>query len=137
MKAPLSDEMLDLLEEVRADAYAAGQLDALRGYAVEHARLELLGENWRDRAIADYRAAEARRRDELEARYEERRIADNLAAGRHPGYRYRGGEVDWETGLPARSACAWLRNKQRRDATQIATVTPIRPAGQQPHREAA
>lgn len=49
MKAPLTPEMLDLLEEVRAEAerraYAAGQLDALRAFAVEHARLELLGEN--------------------------------------------------------------------------------------------
>lgn len=30
MKAPLSDEMLDILEQVEAKAYARGQLDALR-----------------------------------------------------------------------------------------------------------
>lgn len=141
MKAPLTPEMLDLLEEVRAEAerraYAAGQLDALRAFAVEHARLELLGENWRERAIADHRAAEAKRKAEIETRAEERRIADNIAAGRHPGYRYRGGPVDWLTGLPEGSACAWLRNRRRRHAEQLATVTSIRPTGQQPWREAA
>lgn len=34
----------------------------------------------------------------------------NRKLGRPHGYSYRGGPVDWETGLPARSACAWLRN---------------------------
>lgn len=48
--------MFVLLDEVRAEAYAAGQLDALRGFAREHARLELLGESWRERAIVDHRA---------------------------------------------------------------------------------
>jgi hypothetical protein len=131
MKAPLSDEMLDLLEEVRAEAerraYHAGQLDALRDFAREHARLELLGPNWREQGIADHRALVQARKDAAFARYEERRVADNIAAGRHPGYRYRGGAVDWESGLPAGSACAWLRNRLRGDVEQTATVTELRP----------
>jgi hypothetical protein len=122
--------------EAEAQAYAAGQLDALRNFAQEHARLELLGENWRERAVADYQAVEAQRRAEAEQRAEERRIADNIAAGRHPGYRYRGGPVDWESGLPAGSACAWLRNKRLRDAEPMATVTELRPR-RNAEREAA
>lgn len=124
MKAPLSDEMLDLLEEVRAEAYAAGHLDALREFAREHARLELLGENWRERAVADHRALVQARRDAAHQRYEDRLACDNIAGGRHPGYRYRGGAVDWETGLPAGSACAWLR-RRRREEPQVANVTQL------------
>lgn len=30
---------------------------------------------------------------------------------RPEGYQYRGGPVDYETGLPEGSACAWLRRK--------------------------
>lgn len=127
MKAALTDEMFDLLEEVRVEAYAAGQLDALREFAREHARLELLGENWRERAIADHRALVQARHDAANARYEERLIADNIAAGRHPGYRYRGGAVDFETGLPEGSACAWLRRKQRQN-DELATVTELHPS---------
>jgi hypothetical protein len=123
VKAPLTPEMFDLLDEVRAEAYAAGQLDALRDFAREHARLELLGENWRERGIADHRAMVQTRRDAALERYEQRRIADNIAAGRHPGYRYRGGPVDWATGLPARSWCAQLRWMQRQ--TGLATVTAL------------
>jgi hypothetical protein len=123
--APYPPAFLDLLEEVRAEAYAAGQLDALRGFAREHARLELLGPNWREQGIADHLALVQARRDAALERYEERRVADNVAAGRHPGYRYRGGAVDWLTGLPEGSACAWLRSKQLREAEQVATVTTL------------
>lgn len=133
----LTPEMFDLLEEVRAEAYVAGQLDALHELAREHARLELLGENWRERAITDHRALVQARRDAALERYETRVEADNIAAGRHPGFRYRGGAVDWESGLPAGSACAWLRNKRLRDAGQMATVTQIRPAGAPARQEAA
>lgn len=38
----------------------------------------------------------------------------NKELGRPAGYSYRGGPVDWETGLPAGSACAWLRRQKRR-----------------------
>lgn len=124
------------LELARADAYARGRLDELRAVAEEHARLELLGPNWRQQAVADHLAAERKRTAMFTARAEERRIADNVAAGRHPGYRYRGGPVDWHTGLPAGSACAWLRNKQRRDADQGATITVLHPH-RQAEREAA
>lgn len=123
-------DVAKMLELARADAYARGRLDELRAVAQEHARLELLGPNWRQQAVADHLAAEQARRDAIAARAEERRVVDNIAAGRHPGYRYRGGPVDWHTGLPAGSACAWLRNKRCREteATEhTATVTPIRP----------
>lgn len=132
-------DVLDLLDEVRAEAYAAGQLDALRGFAREHARLELLGENWRERAVADHRALVQARRAAAHERYEARIVADNIAAARHPGYRYRGGPVDFESGLPAGSACAWLRNKRLREAEEGATVTalPLRTERTIEQREAA
>jgi hypothetical protein len=126
VKAPLTPEMFDLLDEVRAEAYASGQLDALRDFAREHARLELLGENWRERGIADHKAMVQARRDAAHERYEARVIADNIAAGRHPGYRYRGGPVDWMTGLPARSWCAQLRWMQRQSELATVTTLPVR-----------
>lgn len=158
MKAPLTPEMLDLLEEVRADAerraYAAGQLDALRDFAREHARLELLGENWRDRAIADHEALIQARRDAALERYEARIVADNIAAGRHPDWRYVGqsrggsGALCWETGYPVETANAWLSRPRWMPlpttkarwipapvAEPLATVTELRPRRQQ--REAA
>jgi hypothetical protein len=44
-------------------------------------------------------------RNNAHARYQRRGLPD--------GYDYRGGAVDWETGMPAASACAWLRRSQR------------------------
>lgn len=47
----------------------------------------------------------------------------NTELGRPTGYRYRGGPVDWETGLPAGSPCAWLR-RQRMAARHRPTPEP-------------
>jgi hypothetical protein len=60
-----------------------------------------------DRALG--RQADEQQRAERLAEMELRvnRLSSEL--GRPPRYRYRGGPVDWETGLPAGSACAWLR----------------------------
>jgi hypothetical protein len=55
-----------------------------------------------------------------------RAAADQVAAelGRPIGYTYRGGPVDWDTGMPAGSACAWLRRHHatavRADPRQVA-----------------
>ncbi len=59
-------------------------------------------------------AARERRRAAEAQRYAE--VAEQVSAelGRRPGYRYRGGPVDWETGLPVGSACAWLRRARTR-----------------------
>lgn len=105
-------------------AYDAGKADAMRVLTDER-RLSLLDTDWRQQAMA-IRAQQLRHMEECaKARDDDRAAAENIAAGRHPAYRYRGGPVDWETGLPAGSACAWLRAKRRRDA-ELATVTPIR-----------
>lgn len=42
------------------------------------------------------------------AEMESRHAEQNRRLGRPDGYRYRGGPVDWETGLPAGSLCARL-----------------------------
>lgn len=146
MKAALTDDMLDLLEEVRAEAYAAGQIDALRDFAREHARLELLGPNWREQGIADHRALVQARKDAALERYEARIVADNIAAGRHPDWRYAGrsrggsGRVCWETGYPVETANAWLSRPRwmplpttkaqwipAPQPEQLATITELRP----------
>jgi hypothetical protein len=98
----------------------------------------VLGTDWRTDAMRMRRDRLTRAEECREERARERRIAENVAAGRHPGYRYRGGAVDWETGLPSGSACAWLRAKRRREAAEgLASVTtlPVRAAA--PQREAA
>lgn len=125
----LADLPLDaaaLVRQAESQAYARGHLDAMR-CLVDDRRLSLLDSDWREQAMA-MRAEQIRHRDECaQARADARREALNVAAGRHPGYRYRGGAVDWNTGMPVGSACAWLRNKRERDA-EGATVTPIRSA---------
>lgn len=62
---------------------------------------------------------------ELHARLRAQRIAADRARmkacaqrqyrqrGLPAGYDYRGGPVDWVTGMPAGSACGWLRRTQR------------------------
>lgn len=43
------------------------------------------------------------------------RLAQQM--GRPAGWNYRGGTVDWNTGLPEGSACAWLRRRRSVTAT--------------------
>jgi hypothetical protein len=55
--------------------------------------------------------------DRLAAEHAQMRTTADRIAGElgHPrGYRYAGGPVDWTSGLPADSACAWYRWKSAR-----------------------
>ncbi len=89
--------------------WAAGYAHALRCVAANIGELELLGDGWRQ-------AAAVTAANRLQARLDqmaEARDRMNANLGRPPGWDYRGGPVDWETGLPAGSACAWLRRTRR------------------------
>ncbi|WP_250029861.1 hypothetical protein [Paractinoplanes maris] len=89
----------ELLEMVLA-AYERGLTDA----ATQAGR-----DFWQSDAADRFRAA----RQITDARAMKERSAARYAAYNYPdGYDYRGGAVDWHTGLPQRSGCAWLR-KQR------------------------
>ena len=142
MTITLTPELAQLIEAARlqglAQGYRYGHDAALELVAAGHAQLDILvGPTWREDAVQTVAEQRAQERLEREAHAVEVETAWNIQAGRHPGHRYRGGPVDYETGLPAGSACAWLRNRRRREAEQLATVTPIRPAAQSPQREAA
>jgi hypothetical protein len=69
-------------------------------------------DEWRrERVVAAFRAARlsaeiAWMRDKAQSRY--------LARGYPDGYDYKGGPVDWENGMSAGSACAWLRRQRAR-----------------------
>jgi hypothetical protein len=137
----LADLPLDvavMVREAEMRGYIQGHRAALREVTLHPELLSTLGTDWRTDAMRMRRDRLTRAEECREERARERRIAENVAAGRHPGYRYRGGAVDWETGLPSGSACAWLRAKRRREAAEgLASVTtlPVRAAA--PQREAA
>jgi hypothetical protein len=91
----------DMLDVVLA-AYERGRLDAIA---------DLNRNNFNS---PDYAAPlrNARRATEValmrgsaDLRYEQR--------GLPKGYQYRGGPVDWDTGMPQGSGCAWLRRKRQ------------------------
>jgi hypothetical protein len=65
----------------------------------------LTGEQWTQARIAQAEACAAR---------------INVAMGRHPLWQYRGGAVDWDSGLPQGSACAWLRRTRRKPDKRVA-----------------
>ena len=44
----------------------------------------------------------------------------NIIRGRPEKFRYAGGPVDWDTGYPAMSACAWLRRHRSRGTYGLA-----------------
>lgn len=98
----------ELLDVVLA-AYERGIAD---GYT------ERRREHWRDpEVIAAFR--QARIRTELiEMRW--RSDVRHTIYGYPEGYDYRGGEVDWMTGLPANSGCAWLRRQRMRQELDLA-----------------
>jgi hypothetical protein len=91
----------DMLDAVLA-AYERGRLDAITDLNRNH---------WNNPDVAatlraGRRAAESVfMKQDADARYRQR--------GLPAGYQYRGGAVDWETGFPLGSGCAWLRRKQR------------------------
>jgi hypothetical protein len=76
-------------------------------------------DQWRrEEVVSAFRAARLSAeiswmRDKAQSRY--------LARGYPDGYDYKGGPVDWETGLPAGSACAWLRRQRRRTQFELAS----------------
>lgn len=101
--------------ELPADeAYERGFRDALRAVAVNVAELNLLDPGWRETAEVAARERIAARAAVDTERVERR----NAKLGLPAGYRYRGGAVDWGSGLPAGSACAWLR-RQRAGASHF------------------
>lgn len=75
-------------------------------------------EYWREPGIlAAFR--HARMRTEATAM---RRRSDvrHTIYGYPEGYDYRGGPVDWTTGMPAGSGCAWLRRQRLRQELALA-----------------
>lgn len=89
-------------------AHRDGYLQALHDIATRAIDISRNNANlWRAaRGSAEQR--HARRLAEMEAAAV--RLADQM--GRPPGWRYRGGPVDYDTGLPVGSACAWLRRRR-------------------------
>jgi hypothetical protein len=64
---------------------------------------------------ADYAAALRAARAETEARWMKATAANTYAERGYPvGYDYKGGPVDFDTGLPEGSGCAWLRRTRKR-----------------------
>lgn len=94
-----------LVEAAERRAYQQGRLETLTNIAAGHAELELLGDGWRDRAR---KTAHDWYRERV-ATFEQCARQMNARLGRPEGWNYRGGAVDWHTGLPLGSACAWLR----------------------------
>lgn len=86
----------ELLEMVLA-AYERGLTDA---------RAEQTRDFWHSPAVEQIKKA----RQLSEARTMKHRARARYEARGYPyGYDYRGGPVNWETGLPQGSGCAWLR----------------------------
>lgn len=91
----------DMLDVVLA-AYERGRHDAIADLNRNH---------WNSPDVAS-RLRQARQTAEsadmkrvADSRYRQRGLPD--------GYRYRGGAVDWETGFPLGSGCAWLRRRKQ------------------------
>jgi hypothetical protein len=98
----------ELLETVLA-AYERGLAD---GYTNRYR------EYWRDPAVlAEFRTARMRT-EKIEMRW--RSDVRHTIYGYPDGYDYRGGAVDWITGMPAGSACAWLRRRRMRQELELA-----------------
>lgn len=127
-----------MLEQVRADAYARGRLDELQAVGDEHARLELLGENWRERAAADRQAKRDEDRRSREQQAAITRAERNVKAGRHPSWEYTGqaaggsGKVCWDTGLPVETVNAWLRRPRPVPAPVVQAYRPTPPTAGAP-----
>jgi hypothetical protein len=102
--------------------YTADQVLGLTLAAYERGRFDAevneLHATW-----AEYDEPQLTREQRVAARTAEmKRSADRVAAelGRPAGYRYRGGPVDWQTGMPLGSACAWLRSAPFRQRKRVA-----------------
>ena len=89
---------------------------AIEGYrrGLTDGRAEASRDRWRNLVVVDsFRAA--RIRTEVHA-MKERSGRLHTSYGYPAGYEYRGGFVDWETGLPEGSGCAWLRAQHAKTA---------------------
>lgn len=114
-----------LVEQARREGYAAGRLETLRQVAANWAEFDILGAGWQHQAR---KTAEQWIADRI-ALFEAGREKTNARLGRPPGYEYRGGPVDWETGMPVNGFCSWLRRRSN------ATTTPVVRRRPQPARE--
>ncbi len=149
-------DVAKLLEQARADGYAAGSRDTLQHAAWTFAEVDALEPGWRAANAATFAQRRQEEREAREARIAARRAQDNINAGRHPDWQYTGqtrggsGAVCWETGYPVETANAWLGRPRwmpipTREARRIpapitgplATVTPIRQEQTLPMRREA
>lgn len=73
---------------------------------------------WRDPDVIN-RFREQRVAAELAAMKEKAEVG-RLQRGRREKFEYRGGPVDWSSGLPAGSACAWLHRQRARPSYDLA-----------------
>lgn len=103
-------------------SYTADQVLSLTRAAYERGRFDA-DVNELNAAWAEHQEPRLTREMRVAARLAEmQRHAVRIAAalGRPAGYRYRGGPVDWQTGMPLGSACAWLRSAPFRQRNRVA-----------------
>ena len=133
-RTDLPPDMAALIREAEQRGYQQGHGAGIRDCVLHPELLDVFDHDWRREATAARREALRRADEWTQWREDERRRTDNEAAGRHPGYQYRGGAVDWMTGLPAGSWCARLRWMRRQG---LATVTALPTQATAVRREAA
>jgi hypothetical protein len=92
-----SEELLEAVLAAYENGYDAGRAQATR----EHWNSPAVAEPLRVERIAANMATMRRHASKAYA-----------ARGMPYGYDYRGGAVDWNTGMPAGSGCAWLRRRR-------------------------
>lgn len=92
-----------------AAAYNAGYQACLDDVAARAAEVHLLTLPRRQQAILTAQQRIQARIAEMEKTVP----THNTTMGRHPLWRYRGGPVDYDTGMPANGFCTWLRRRQR------------------------
>lgn len=91
------DALLDLV----LSAYERGRQDALADAGRSHWMSDEVVTAFREDRV---RAETAVMRERAQARYIGRLMPES--------FDYKGGAVDWETGFPAGSGCAWLRRQR-------------------------
>lgn len=102
----------DLLDIVLA-AYERGLADGHTSRRREH---------WRDPdVLAEFRRGRMRA-ETIEMKW--RSDVRHTIYGYPDGYEYRGGPVDWWTGMPENSACAWIRRQRRKVSYDLAGGRP-------------
>jgi hypothetical protein len=89
-------------------AYQAGRWAAHCEVLTGQARVELTTAD-RPAWLAKVAAERAAQIEAEHVKADRARAIRNIEAGRHPLWRYLGGPVDWDTGLPAGSMCSVAR----------------------------